>query len=110
MPFVLYAAIAAGEAAAADDVVLVAETDGAMRVLDATLRVSDGAAADRTATLRDAVEGGGNALSDAFDCATTGRKEQTGATAEVAAGGTLVLYRSHDAIAGELLVTLVREA
>lgn len=112
VPFVLRKAIAAGATGAADDVAIIAEADGNMRIVDVQFRVTGGNDTNRTATLYDAIGGAGgagNALSDAFDCATTGRKEQAGASATIADGDALYLNRSHDAIAGELILTLVRE-
>lgn len=107
---VLRKAVAAGSAGAADDVAVVASVPAKMRLVDVQFRCTAGNAASRTAQLFDAVSGGGTALSDALDCATTGRKEQATASKVLAAGSKVYLHRSHDAVAGELVLTLAREA
>ncbi len=80
-----------------------------MRVLDVVVYVTTGAG---TATLRDTVAGGGNALSDGMNTGSSGvvRSNMTGGTKAIAAGGTIVLRRSSQSMAGEVIVLLQPEA
>ncbi len=114
VPSVFRVPFAAGGGGAPDDVTILAAAGFAFYVLDAQVLIST-AVGGATAQLRDAAAGAGNALSDAFDAASTGRKRDTGAgtsnaTPIVAQGSPLVLRRSDNGIAGEAIVTIVRES
>jgi hypothetical protein len=82
----------------------------AFRILDSQVLVASGNDTGRTGILRNALGGSaGAALSDSFDCATTGRKRDAGtvtATPSIAITDALVLRRSHDAIAGEVIIEI----
>jgi len=75
------------------------------RVVDSKILVSTAVAAS-TATLRNALGGGGTALSDAWDTGTTGTKRDTAltATGTVPLGGTMVLRRDNSNTVGEVVV------
>lgn len=112
VPIVLHKSFAAGVAAAADDVtIFAANFPYAVRILDVQVLVSAGNLAGRTVQFRSAAGGGGSVLSDSFDCELTARKRETDGTATytVAANGSMYLRRSHDAVAGEYIVLLVKE-
>lgn len=105
-----------GAAGTADDVtVWNANAPFALRILDATLRVST-AVALSSAALRTASGGGGSVvLPDAaiatqtFSTAAVGPFDDVAvATATVAAGGSLFLRRSDRSVVGELILTCIR--
>lgn len=103
-------AFTAGGGGAPDDVVIYnANAPFGFRVVDTAALIST-AIASETVTLRDAAAGGGNALSDDLDAATVGRKRDPAATVTatgtVAVAGTLVLRRSDNGLAGEVIVTI----
>ncbi len=90
------------------DIVVVA-LDGLtddMRVLEAYMYVSTAVLAS-TAELRTQAAGAGTVLAE-FDTGTTGKKEDTTATATVLAPASLTtglfLYLSDDAVAGEIII------
>ena len=62
------AAWAAGAAAGSEDRVLIAAMPFAAKILDVTMHLSTLGTSAATGQLRDAIAGGGNVLSDAFDC------------------------------------------
>lgn len=62
-----------------------------------------------TATIRDAKAGGGNALSSDLDCSTVAKQWDAGSDIHsILPGGTLVLRRSDNRVAGELIVHVVK--
>lgn len=111
--YILRMAFAAGAGGSADDIIFYdATAPYKFRVLDCFAVITTGVAAS-TVTLRDAKAAGGNALSNAMASATSGatvRNAATAATRTIAAGGTLVLRRSDNGVAGEIIVMAVREA
>lgn len=95
-------------AAGPTDVTLKASTAHKYQILDSTLIVSTAVGAS-TVTARDALAGGGNALSSAMSAAATGRvADASTATTELAAGSLIVANKSDAGIAGELLVLVQR--
>lgn len=117
VPFQVYVNCPSGGAAGTADDVTVwnANAPFAMRILDATMRVST-AVALATATLRTASGGGGSGVlldaatgTSTFSNATTGPHDDTAvATATVAANGSLFLRRSDRSVVGELILTCIR--
>lgn len=117
VPFSVYVSCPSGGAAGtADDVTIWnANAPFALRVLDATLRVSTAVGAS-TAALRTASGGGGSvvlpdpaAATQTFSTATTGPHDDVAtATATVASGGSLFLRRSDRSVVGELILTCIR--
>lgn len=110
--YVIRQAFAAGIGAVADDVVIYnANAPFALRILDAQVLVKT-AVALSTATLRNATGGGGSALSDDFDTTAAARVRDTGAAVQetqvIPLGGTLVLRRSKNTVAGEVSLTIVK--
>jgi hypothetical protein len=103
-----FAALVTGQA---DDVTLyAAAAPFKFRILDVVAKVS-AAVALSTLTLRTATGGGGSALSSDLSSATTGTKrDDATASATVAAAGSVYLRRSDRAVAGEVIITCVREA
>lgn len=114
MDAVLRVQIPAGAGGSADDVVIYnANSPFLFRILDVQMIVAT-AVGGSTVQLQDATGGAGNALSDAFDTASTGRKRDTGTgisnvTKTLAAGGTLSLRRSDSGVAGEIIIWLRKE-
>ncbi len=105
-----------GAAGTADDVtVWSAAAPFALRILDATMRVST-AVALASSALRTASGGGGSVVlpdpaiaTQTFSNATTGPHDDVAvATATVAAGGSLFLRRSDRSVVGELVLTCIR--
>jgi hypothetical protein len=117
VPFNVYVSCPSGGAAGtADDVTIWnATAPFALRILDATLRVST-AVGGSTAALRTASGGGGSvvlpdpgAATQTFSTATTGPHDDVAvATATVASGGSLFLRRSDRSAVGELILTCIR--
>lgn len=117
VPFQVYVSCPSGGAAGTADDVTVwnANAPFAMRILDATLRVST-AVGGSTAALRTASGGGGSvvlpdpgAATQTFSTATTGPHDDVAvATATVAANGSLFLRRSDRSAVGELILTCIR--
>jgi hypothetical protein len=103
-------AFTAGGGGAADDVVIYnANAPFGFRILDAWLFVSTGVAL-ATATLRTATGGGGSAVSDAFVASAAGTIKLSAQqqTNTIAANGTLVLRRSDNGIAGEVVLLIAK--
>jgi hypothetical protein len=105
-------AFAAGVGATADDVVIYnANAPFALRILDAQLLVKT-AVAVSTATLRNATGGGGSPLSDDFDTTAAVRVRDAGAAVQetqvISLGGTLVLRRSKNTVAGEVILLVTK--
>lgn len=100
---------AAGPGAADDVTVYASAVPYAMRFVDVWCDVATAISA-KTAQLRTATAGGGSALSDAFDCATTGVKRNTAVTASstVAAGSSIYLRRSDNGLAGEVFILAMK--
>lgn len=108
--FVIRKAFTAAGPGAADDVTIyAAAAPYAFRIVDVTCIVAT-AISTKTATLRSASAGGGSALSDAFDCGSTGVKRNTSVTASstVAAGGSLYIRRSDNGLAGEVFILAMK--
>jgi len=110
--YVIRQAFAAGVGATADDVVIYnANAPFAFRLLDAQLLVKT-AVAVSTAALRSATGGGGSALSDSFDTTSAARARDTGAVVQespvIPLGGTLVLRRSKNTVAGEVILLIAK--
>lgn len=101
--------IAAGPGVADDVVIYNANAPFAFRILESEAYVATNIGGS-TLTLRSALAGAGSALSDAWNSATTGIKENTALTATptVAAGGTLVVRRSDNGVAGEVVLFIQR--
>jgi hypothetical protein len=82
-----------------------------LRLLDAQLLVKTPVALS-TATLRSATGGGGSALSDAFDTTAAVRVRDAGAAVQespvIPIGGTLVLRRSKNTVAGEVILFVTK--
>jgi hypothetical protein len=100
----------AGLGGAADDVVVYnANAPFSFRILDVQVLVAT-AIASSNAILRSALAGGGAALSDAFDTSVAGRTRDAGTFAcpTIAAGGSLVLRRSKNTTAGEVVLLVQR--
>jgi len=110
-PLRISAAIANGAGGAGDDT-LVASMPFAAKILDYQILVDDAEAA--TWTLRDALAGGGNALSDNLSSASAGRVRDAGAALAgvvptIAKGSPLVLRRSENGSnAGTVIVDIER--
>ncbi len=107
---VIRKSFAAAAAGTADDVTIYsANAPFAFRILDAFVLVETNIGGS-TLTLRSATAGGGSALSDALDSATTGvkRNEAITSTPTVAANGTLVVRRSDRGVAGEVVLLIQR--
>ena len=108
-------AFTAGVPGTADDVVIYnANAPFKFRILDSTVLIST-LVALATVQLRDAVGGGGNALSDAFLASALARLRDTNVgianvTPIVNVGGTLTIRRSDRGVAGEVIVVIRREA
>lgn len=117
VPFVVYVSCpSGGSSGTADDVtVWNANAPFALRILDATLRVST-AVGGSSAALRTASGGGGSVVmpdpataTQTFSTAATGVVEDLAvATATVAANGSLFLRRSDRSVVGELILECVR--
>lgn len=117
VPFNVYVSCPSGGAAGTADDVTVwnATAPFALRILDATLRVST-AVGGSSAALRTASGGGGSvvlpdpgAATQTFSTATTGPHDDVAtATATVASGGSLFLRRSDRSVVGELILTCIR--
>lgn len=108
---VIRKSFSAGGGGSADDVTIYgANAPFGFRVVDSWLYVLT-AVGGSTCTLRDATGGAGNALSDAFSSAATGKKENTALTATrtIAANGTVVLRRSDNGVAGEVFLLAQKE-
>ena len=109
-------AFIAGSAGASEDRVLVAEMPFAALLLDAQLMVNAAATAGGSGTFRDAIAGGGNALSDNLATTATGRVRDTGAgtagvVPTIAKGAALVLRLNAQAdAAGTAIAKLQRLA
>lgn len=116
-PFTVYVSCPSGGAAGtADDVTIwSAAAPFALRVLDATLRVST-AVALSSAALRTASGGAGSVVlpdpttaTQTFSTAAVGPFDDVAvATATVASGGSLFLRRSDRSVVGELVLTCIR--
>jgi hypothetical protein len=105
----LRVAFAAGAGGTADDVALFLVAPFAFRVLDAQVLVST-AVGGSTATLRTETGGGGSAASAAMSTAAMGRVRDgnVNATTLIPVNGTLVLRRSDNGVAGEVIVDIER--
>ena len=104
-------AFTAGGGGAADDVTIYSgDVPCGCRILMTTLYVSTPISL-ATCTLRDATGGGGNALSDAFLCTAGGTKLLSAltATSTLTKNGTLVIRRSDNGVAGEIIILTARE-
>jgi hypothetical protein len=105
---VIRKAFTAGGGGSADDVTIYsANAPFTFRIVESYAYVSTGVAV-ATLTLRNATGGGGSALSDAFAATTTGVKYNSAltATSTISASGTLVLRRSDNGVAGEVIVAI----
>ena len=104
-------AFTAGGGGAADDVTVYnANAPFGFRILEVQVFVSTAAIAS-TAQLRNTTGGGGAAILAAFSTTATGRVAfplTDTATATVAANGTLVLRRSDNGVAGEVVIYLIK--
>lgn len=104
-------AFTAGGGGSADDVVIYsANAPFKFRVLDTKIIIST-VVALATVQLRDATGGGGSALSDSLAAAAVGVKRDVlmTSTGTVSSGGTLVLRRSDNGVAGEVIVFIRKE-
>lgn len=107
---VLHKAYTALVTGAADDVTVMAVTPFEMRILDVQ-QVTTTAVGASTVTLRTAAAGAGTDLSGALASAATGRAASVKASTDVVAkGGALFLRRSDRAVAGEIIITVLRTA
>lgn len=105
---VVRTALAAGGGGSPDDVTAVASVPFACRVIDAWAKVSTNVMGS-TLTARDATGGMGNALSSAFDSATTGvKRDALDASVALSAGDAIYIRRSDDGVAGEVFLVLER--
>lgn len=105
---VIRKAFVAGGGGAPDDVAIyTTNAPFGFRVLDVFVLIGT-AIALSTVTLRDTAGGGGAALSDALDSATTGVKRNAAltATGTIALNGSLVLRRSDNGVAGEVVILI----
>jgi hypothetical protein len=93
-----------------DVAIYAANSPYTMRIVDVELIVSANIGG-ATVTLRSALAAGGVALSDALDAATTGHKRDAilTATPTLAAGSSLVIRRSANTVAGEMLIWFRKE-
>jgi hypothetical protein len=116
IPFTVYVPCpSGGTAGTADDVTVWNADAPALRILDATLRVST-AVALSSAALRTASGGGGSVVlpdpvtpTQTFLTSATGPFDDVAvATATVASGGSLFLRRSDRSVVGELILTCIR--
>lgn len=110
---VIRATLTGAAPGAADDVAIyTANAPYTFRVLDAVAYIS--AAVAGTLEVRDTAGGAGTLLAGAIDTTAEGVARAAGttptATAQVAANGTLTVRRSDRSAAGEILITIVREA
>lgn len=99
-------AIPAGAGGSADDVTVTLTGMPAATILDSFFVCTAGNDTGRTVTLRTAAAGAGSAVTDAFDCATTGVKRNAGMLTFPAVTAAQVLYlrRSDSAVAGNLVL------
>lgn len=106
--FYIRKAFTAGGGGSPDDVIIYnANAPFGFRIVDSLVYISTSVALS-TVQLRDATGGGGAALSDAFPSSATGialLSTQT-TTTTVAASGTMVLRRSDNGVAGEVIILL----
>jgi hypothetical protein len=109
--FMIANSFVVGVGGVADDYIIYdANAPFPFRILDIQVLVST-AVSGGILTLRNAKTGAGVALSDGFTSASLGRQWDGGSiltTPVIPAGGTLVLRRSNNLCAGELLVFTVR--
>jgi hypothetical protein len=109
--FVIARTFVVGIGGGADDIVIYdANAPFPFRVLDAQVLVTT-VVPGGTITIRNAKAGGGVALSDDFSTAALGRNWDygtVGITPVIPAGGTLVLRRSNNLSAGEMLIPVIR--
>lgn len=107
---VIHQAFSAGAGGSADDVVIFnANAPFGFRIVETRFYISTGVAL-ATVQLRTATAGGGSALSDAIVAAATGALLNTlkTGTDTVATNGTLVLRRSDNSVAGEVVLFLMK--
>jgi hypothetical protein len=107
---VIRQAFTAGAGGSADDVTIFsANAPFGFRIVDTRFYISTGVAL-ATIQLRDATAGAGNALSDAIAAAATGSLLNTlrSSTSSISTGGTLVLRRSDNGVAGEVVIFLMK--
>lgn len=115
VPFMRHFTFAAGTVGDADDLVLnAANFPRKARLVDVHAIVLAGADVGRTLALFNAVGGAGgdgDALSGEISAAATGRSAESAALARpvLAKDSSLYLRRSHDAVAGELVLTFIPE-
>ncbi len=112
VPFVIVVPFTALTVGTADYVTILASAPFAFSILDRWLDVSTAIGAS-TARFRSAAGGGGTTLSGSIDTATTcdGRRASSGsvgASASVAANGSVFLLRSDRAVAGRAYLLAVR--
>lgn len=104
---------AAGPGAADDVAIYTANAPYTFRVLDAVAYISTAIGAS-TLELRDTAGGGGTLMVSSIDSGTAGTARPAGVTplvtSTIAANGSLTVRRSDNGVAGELLITIVREA
>lgn len=100
---------AAGPGVADDVVIYSANAPFGFRVVDVKVLISTPIAA-ATVTARNGLAGGGSALSDDLAAATVGTRRDLllTATETVPINGTLVLRRSDNGVAGEVIVTIAK--
>jgi len=101
--------VAAGPGAPDDVAIYTADAPFGFRVLDCFVLIATAIVAT-TVQLRDTAGGGGAALSDALSSAATGvvRNAALTATGTIALGGTLVLRRSDNGVAGEVIILIAK--
>lgn len=111
---VIHQSFAAGGGGSPDDVIIYnANSPFAFRILDIQVVVATAVGAS-TLQLRGATGGAGATYSDAFDSSATGRARDAGAGGDdatdlIAKNGTVVLRRSDNGVAGEVLIFVRRE-
>lgn len=111
LPIVMRFPIVAGIGGAADDVAIyTADSPFNMRILDVFAIVATSPGVGSSVTLRDTVGGGGVALSDALSVAATGVSRNAAITASpvLASGSSLVVRRSDNTMAGEIVILAQR--
>lgn len=107
---VIRKAFAAGGGGSADDVIIFsANAPFGFRILDSKFYISE-IVALATIRLRDATAGAGNVLSDAIAAGVTGSISNVlkSSTDTIAASGTLVVRRSDSAVAGEVIINIIK--
>lgn len=107
---VIRQAFSAGGGGSADDITIFSSNAPfGFRILDSYFYISTTVAL-ATVQLRDATAGAGNAHSDAIAAGVTGRLGNTLRTnsSTISSGGTLVIRRSDNGVAGEVILFLIK--